>query len=187
MSGPSMVRMDSSASWSEAGRTPSIFRRSGISSSSGPICLNPQAARSLLPVVFKKTHLLLAGYTPAAIAANLRAAYQDKQLPSLEPGAMSYMMSKSAYLTDSEGHNTSHVMFYIGVSDGSTLGADMPKSPIASSSYWFPDDAKNPLERGLPTIRVFVVGVKRWSDGSVQAAKPIPCRFGRSKRPMYPP
>jgi len=141
---------------------------------SGPICLNPQAARSLLPVVFKKTHLLLAGYTPAAIAANLRAAYQDKQLPSLEPGAMSYMMSKSAYLTDSEGHNTSHVMFYIDVSDGSTLGADMPKSPIASSSYWFPDDAKNPLERGLPTIRVFVVGVKRWSDGSVQAAKPIP-------------
>jgi hypothetical protein len=117
--------------------------------------------------------LILAGDTPAEIAASLRAAYQNKELPSLEPGAMSYMMSKSAYLTDSDDHNTSHVMFYIGVSDGSTLGADLPKSPIESSSYWFPDDANNPLEHGLPTIRVFVVGVKRWSDGSVQAAKPI--------------
>jgi hypothetical protein len=140
---------------------------------SGPICLNKPAARSLLPAVFKKTRMLLAGYTPAAIAASLRAAYQIKELPLIETGAMSYMMSKSAYLTDSDGHNTSHLMFYLGLSDGSTLGADLPKSPIISSSYWFPEDANNPLERGLPMIRVFVVGVKRWSDGSVQAAKPI--------------
>jgi hypothetical protein len=140
---------------------------------SGPVCLNPAAARSLLPVMLKKIRMQLAGDTPAAIAAGLRAAYQSNQLPSLESGAMSYMMSKSAYLTDGDGHNTSHVMLYLGLSDGSTFGADLPKVPISSSSYWFPDDAKNPLERGLPTIRVFVVGVKRWSDGSVQAAKPI--------------
>jgi hypothetical protein len=140
---------------------------------SGPVCLNPPAARSLMPVILKKMRMQLAGSAPAAIAASLRTAYQAGELPSLEPGAMSYMMSKSAYLTDGDGHNTSHVMFYLGVSDGSTLGADQPKSPIASSSYWFPDDANNPLERGLPKIRVFVVGVKRWSDGSVQVVQPI--------------
>ena len=29
----------------------------------------------------------------------------------VESGAMSYMMSKDAYLTDSDGHNMSHLMF----------------------------------------------------------------------------
>jgi len=133
----------------------------------GPDCLNAPAARSLLPIVYKKTEMVLAGYSEAQIIAAIKAAFQKKEFPSLESDAMSYMMSKSAYLTDDDHHNVAHVMFYNTLSDAQIWGANLPKSPIASSSYWFPND-DNPQEHGLPPIRVFIVGVKRWSDGTPQ-------------------
>jgi hypothetical protein len=137
----------------------------------GPDCLNPPAARSLLPVVNKTTAMVLAGSSEAEIIAAIRAGYQNKQFPALESGAMSYMMSKSAYLTDDDHHNLAHVMFFNTLPNGQLWGADLPKSPIASSSYWFPNDDDNPKAHGLPPIRVFVVGVKRWSDGTLQIPK----------------
>jgi hypothetical protein len=133
----------------------------------GPDCLNAPAARSLLPIVYKRTDMVLAGYSEAQIIAAIKAAFQTKEFPSLESGAMSYMMSKSAYLTDDDHHNVAHVMFYTKLSDAGIWGANLPKSPIASSSYWFPNN-DNPQEHGLPPIRVFIVGVKRWSDGTPQ-------------------
>ena len=137
----------------------------------GPDCLNAPAARSLMPIVYLETKMVLAGYTESAIIAGIKAAFQDKKLPSLEPGAMSYMMSKSAYLTDDDHHNVSHVMIYNALSDGRTWGANLPKSPIASSSWWFPADDDTALAHGLPPIRLFIVGVKRWSDGTLQPTK----------------
>jgi len=137
----------------------------------GPDCLNPPAARSLLPVVNKTTAMVLAGSSEAQIIAAIKAGYQKKTLPALEPGAMSYMMSKSAYLTDDDHHNVAHVMFFNTLPNGQIWGADLPKSPIASSSYWFPNDDDNPQAHGLPPIRVFIVGVKRWSDGTLQPVK----------------
>jgi hypothetical protein len=137
----------------------------------GPDCLNAPAARSLLPIVYKTTEMVMAGSSEAEIIAALKAAFQKKELPALEPGAMSYMMSKSAYLTDDDGHNLAHVMFYTTFSDGRIWGADVPKSPIASSSYWFPNDDDKPQAHGLPPIRIFIVGVKRWSDGTPQPIK----------------
>jgi hypothetical protein len=137
----------------------------------GPDCLNAPAARSLLPIVYKKTEMVLAGYSEAQIITVLKAAFQKKELPALESGAMSYMMSKSAYLTDDDHHNVAHVMFFNSLSDGHIWGANLPKSPIASSSYWFPNDDDSPQAHGLPPIRVFIVGVKRWSDGTLQPVK----------------
>jgi hypothetical protein len=137
----------------------------------GPDCLNPPAARSLLPVVNKTTAMVLAGSSEAEIIAAIKAGYQKKKLPALEPGAMSYMMSKSAYLTDDDHHNVAHVMVFNTLPDGQLWGANLPKSPIASSSYWFPNDDDNPQAHGLPSIRIFIVGVKRWSDGTLQPTK----------------
>ena len=137
----------------------------------GPDCLNPPAARSLLPVIYKTTAMVLAGSSEAEIITAIKAGYQKKTFPALEPGAMSYMMSKSAYLTDSGHHNLAHVMFFNTLPDGQIWGADLPKSPIASSSFWFPNGDDTPQAHGLPPIRVFVVGVKRWSDGTLQPVK----------------
>jgi len=136
----------------------------------GPDCLNAPAARSFLPIVYKTTDMVLAGHSEAEIIAAIKAGFQKGEFPSLESGAMSYMMSKSAYLTDDDHHNVAHVMFYTTLSDAQVWGANLPKSPIASFSYWFPNDA-NPPAHGLPPIRLFIVGVKRWSDGTPQPIK----------------
>jgi hypothetical protein len=135
----------------------------------GAVCLNPPAARSLLPIVYKKTQMLLAGHSMSEIIDSVATAFRKKELPGLEPGAMSYMMSKAAYLTDEDGHNMAHVMVYVPLRDGADWGADLPRSPVESSSYWFPAEQANPPP-GLPPIRVFTVRVPRWSDGTAATA-----------------
>jgi len=67
----------------------------------GPICFNPAAARTYLPLTIKKTELVLAGRSKAEMFEGLKAAFDSKELPPLEPGAMCYMLSKQQYLNDS--------------------------------------------------------------------------------------
>ena len=122
----------------------------------GPICFNPPAARSVLPTTYKRTEMVLAGRTKAEIVDGNKAAFAKGELPPLEPGAMSYMMSKGAYLTDDGGHNLAHLMFYTPPLDGKTWGADLPKSPVMLI----------PQFKGAQPIDVFIVPVSRWSDGS---------------------
>ena len=122
----------------------------------GPICFNPPAARSVLPTTLERTELVLAGRTKAEIIEGNKAAFEKGGLPPLEPGAMSYMMSKDAYLTDGNDHNLAHLMFYAPPLDGRAWGADLPKSPIMLI----------PQFKGAQPIDVFIVPVGRWSDGS---------------------
>ena len=123
----------------------------------GPICFNPPAARSVLPTTYKRTEMVLAGRTKAEIIEGNKAAFEKGELPPLEPGAMSYMMSKGAYLTDDGGHNLAHLMFYTPPLDGKVWGADLPKSPVMLI----------PQFKGAQPIDVFIVPVSRWSDGSI--------------------
>lgn len=122
----------------------------------GPICFNPPAARSVLPATFARTEMALAGRTKAEIIEGNRAAFEKGKLPPLEPGAMSYMMSKRAYLTDKGDHNLAHLMFYAPPLEGKAWGADLPKSPVML----------NPQFKGVQPIDVFVVAVGSWSDGT---------------------
>jgi hypothetical protein len=122
----------------------------------GPICFNPPAARSVLPTTLKRTEMVLAGRTKTEIIEGNKAAFEKGELPPLEPGAMSYMMSKEAYLTDGGGHNLAHLMFYAPPLDGKAWGADLPKSPVTLHLQF----------KGAQPIDVFVVSVGRWSDGS---------------------
>ena len=122
----------------------------------GPICFNPPAARSVLPTTYKRTEMVLAGRTKAEIIEGNKAAFEKGELPPLEPGGMSYMMSKEAYLTDHGDHNLAHLMFYTPLLDGKVWGADLPKSPVIL----------NPQFKEAQPIDVFVVPVGRWSDGS---------------------
>ncbi|ULU24102.1 hypothetical protein [Dyella terrae] len=61
----------------------------------GPVCFNPEAARSILPMTYRRTALVLAGQSKEEIKKSIEAALAAKQLPPLEPGAMSYMMSQA--------------------------------------------------------------------------------------------
>src|ERR1700693_2300643 len=85
-------------------------------------CLNPPAARSLLPYAYKRTELLLAGHSKPEVIAAIKAAIDKRELPPLEPGTFSYMMSKGSYLTDNGGHNMPHLMFYEAAKDGAAWG-----------------------------------------------------------------
>ncbi len=123
----------------------------------GPVCYNPPAARSILPLTYKRTEMVLAGQSKAQIIDGIKTFIKQK-LPPLESGAMSYMMSKEQYLTDDDHHNwIAHLMFYTPLMDGAVWGADLPHSPVML----------NPQFNGAPEpIDVFMVPAGRWSDGT---------------------
>lgn len=92
----------------------------------------------------------------AEIIEGNKTAFEKGELPQLEPGAMSYMMSKRAYLTDKGGHNLAHLMFYAPPLEGKAWGADLPQSPVMLI----------PQFKGVEPIDVFIVPVSKWSDGT---------------------
>ena len=127
----------------------------------GPSCFNPQAARSVLPITLKRTDLALAGLSKAQIMDGIKKAFQNKELPALEPGAMTYMMSKQGRLNDRAGHWVPHLMFYVPLKDAKTWGAGAPDSPILV----------NPHFNGAPEpVTEFMVPVSEWSDGTLADA-----------------
>ncbi|GLQ91547.1 hypothetical protein [Dyella acidisoli] len=129
-------------------------------------CLNPQAARSMVPIIYLRAKMVMAGRSKAETVSALKAAFEKKQLPDLESGAMDYMMSKSSYLTDQGSHDMPHVMFYTHVKDGSDWGSGAEGSPVMSSPYWSFSQEEQPQTKGLPPILVFLVAVPNWSDGT---------------------
>ena len=125
----------------------------------GPLCSNPPAVRSILPITFKRTELVLAGLSRPQIMERLKASLAKKELPPLEPGAMSYMMSKDAYLSDDGEHRFAHLMFYTPLMDGASWGADLPNSPVILF----------PQFHGAPEpINVFIIATRKWSDATRQ-------------------
>jgi hypothetical protein len=129
-------------------------------------CLNPQAARSILPIAFLRSMMVMAGRSKAEILSAIKTAYEKKQLPDLESGAMDYMMSKSAYLTDEDDHNAPHLMFYSANEDAKDWGSGAAGSPVVSAPYWFFSSKEPSQMKGLPPILVFLVVVADWSDGT---------------------
>jgi hypothetical protein len=120
----------------------------------GPLCLNAAAVRSYLPRTIKKTDLVLAGRTKAQMIETIAAAIDKKELPVMEPGAMSYMLSKDSNLGDGNGHWRPHLMFFFSQADPATWGADLPGSPIiAVNDTW-------------EHLTTFLVPVRVWSDGT---------------------
>jgi hypothetical protein len=120
----------------------------------GPVCLNAAAARSYLPLTIKKTELILAGNSKAQMFEILTAAIDKKELPTAEPGAMGYMLSKQQYLGDDGQHWHPHLMFFIPQTDPATWGANLPGSQVFG------------LEIATDRLTQFFVPVREWSDGT---------------------
>jgi hypothetical protein len=129
-------------------------------------CVNPPAARSTIPLVSLQTKLLLAGHSKVETIAAIKAAFEKKELPAVEPGGVSYMMSKSAYLTDNGNHNGPHLMFYVAGNDPAAWGANLANSPVMGVNYWYLSEKSYPQLLSFPPITVFLVGVDKWSDGT---------------------
>ncbi len=125
----------------------------------GPLCLNPPAVRSYLPLTLKKTELVLAGQSKDQMFKSIESALEKKELPALEPGAMCYMLSKGGYLADVGGHWHPHLMFFVSPSDDQTWGANLPGSPVVAA-----DDAQDRL-------KIVMIPVAKWSDGTVDSTE----------------
>jgi hypothetical protein len=122
-----------------------------------PICFNPPATRTYLPLMVKRTEWLLAGQSKAQVFESIKAGFDKKELPMQEPGAMCYMMSKQGYLSDSVGHWHPHLMFFLPRVDARTWGAGLSDSPILAGDD--PDDH----------LIVFLVPIRKWSDGTADS------------------
>ncbi len=129
-------------------------------------CINPPAVRSVLPYAYKRTELLLAGHSKQEVIAAIKAAIDKKELPALEQGTVSYMMSKDSYLSDYGGHNAPHMMFYETTKDGAAWGANLTNSPVLAVNYWYISAEAYPQLKSFPPLSVFLVGVTKWSDGT---------------------
>ena len=126
-----------------------------------PMCFNPAAAQSILPITINRTEMVLAGMSKAQMIDSIKAGFENKELPLPEPGAMCYMMSRAGYLNDALGHFVPHLMFYFPLIDKSSWGADLPDSPVTL----------NPQFRDGPEpITEFVIPVGKWSDGTAAPA-----------------
>jgi hypothetical protein len=120
-----------------------------------PICFNPPAARTFVPIFLMKTKLVVAGKSKTEIVAATASALDKKELPGLEPGAMCYMLSKQQYLNDRGMSWHPHLMFLIPGDAAKSWGGNLPDSPVIA--------ADDPEER----VTIFMVWVGKWSDGTL--------------------
>ena len=123
----------------------------------GPICYNPAAVRSILPYTILRTKLILSGFTKDQMVEKIQTYLAGSQLPMPEPGAMSYMMSKSQYLGDDGGHWHPHLMFHLPRMGAASWGANLDGSPVVKDT----DHREGPEPE-----TIFMVPVDHWSDGS---------------------
>lgn len=119
-----------------------------------PVCFNPAAAKSFVPIFLMKTKLVLAGKSKPEIVEATGSAFSKKELPRLEPGSMCYMMSKQQYLNDRGKSWHPHLMFLVSGDVAKSWGADLPGSPVIA--------ANDPQER----VTIFMIWVPNWSDGT---------------------
>jgi hypothetical protein len=119
-----------------------------------PHCFNSAAATTFLPIYLLKTRQVLAGKPPGEIAAQITSAFDKKQLPSLAPSAMIYMMSGHQYLNDTGMSWHPHLMFIIPGHAEKSWGANLPGSPVIA--------VDDPEEHAT----IFMMMAAQWSDGT---------------------
>jgi hypothetical protein len=143
------------SSWMSPGASPDFWNPK----IRGPVCYNLAASGSVLAYTFRRTKLALAGDSKEKIFDEVRAALARKELPSPEPGAMSFMMSKDGYLSDADSQWHPHLMFHVPKVAGASWGANLPGSPVVLDDREFPEPET-----------IFMVPVSHWSDGTTAAA-----------------
>jgi hypothetical protein len=81
-----------------------------------------------------KARLVIAGKSKAEIAQAVTSAFDNKELPLPEPGAMCYMMSKQQYLNDGARNWHPHLMWFVPGDSAKSWGAQLPGSPVIAAN-----------------------------------------------------
>jgi hypothetical protein len=116
-----------------------------------------------LPIYVKKTELAIAGRSKTQIEDAIVDAIAKGELPTPEPGSLSYRMSKQGYLNASiKGPWLPHVMVFVPEIDPKILGSDLGDDvPLGAH------------EEKIGLYTTIEVPVSNWSDGT-----PSPHRDG---------
>jgi hypothetical protein len=115
-----------------------------------PICFNPPASRTVLPVYLERTLWVLAQRSLPAVVA----IATTHPVPDPERGSLAIMMSKHGYAGDAVGTLGPHVMVFLPEVPAEAWGANLEGVPISAA----PGDK--------PSITIFFLGARVWSDGT---------------------
>ncbi len=88
----------------------------------GPVCFDPVAARTVVPMEELKAKLGLAGKSPDEIAQEVAVQYGRGKLPTMEGVAFAYMWSASQHLGAHAGAWHPHMMIYAPYYENRFLG-----------------------------------------------------------------
>jgi hypothetical protein len=107
-----------------------------------PICLDPLAARTLMPYYELRTKLGLEGKTAEQIAEGVQAAYAKGEIPKRPDVCFAYMWSADQVLGP-VGHWHPHIMVYLPYYT-TLLGTKYPQNPLPAIG----DDEGTPFAVG---------------------------------------
>ena len=106
-----------------------------------PICFNPVASRTVLPLQELRAKLGMEGKTPDQIAEGVQSAYAKGELPRMETVAFAYMFSADQNLGPGVGPWHPHMMLYTPYYENSMLGGNQ----IGGAVPFVGDDAGTPF------------------------------------------
>jgi hypothetical protein len=105
-----------------------------------PICFDPVAARTVVPMEELKAQLGLAGKSPDEIAHEVAVQYGLGKLPKMESVAFAYMWSASQQLSSQAGPWHPHMMIYSPYYENRFLG----NNPVGNHNAPFVVAEKTP-------------------------------------------
>lgn len=128
--------------WSAPTFTPAQFR--GLihdATVRAPICYNPAAARTVLPLQHLRTKLGMAGKEAEQIADGVQSAYARGEIPKMDGVGFAYMFSGDQNLGGGIGAWHPHIMVFAPYHDNAMLGGNAFGGPLPFVS----DDAGTPF------------------------------------------
>jgi hypothetical protein len=123
-----------------------------------PICFNPVASRTMLPVEEMRARLGMEGKDPDQIAEAVQAAYTKGELPKMDTVAFAYMFSADQYLGPGVGAWHPHMMIYAPYNSNAMMGGNPQGSMLPTVG----DDAGTPFAvTVIPVDHELAVKMKR--------------------------
>lgn len=123
----------------------------------GADCLNPEAAKSVLPHFREHADWALSGLSKADMIAKTKAEIAANTYSLPGPGAVAFMLSKQQRVADQNPHWHPHLMFFVANASDAMWGANLAGSPVMTGVS------------GSDPITTFLVPVGKWSDGTPDA------------------
>jgi hypothetical protein len=124
-----------------------------------PQCWNAAAVSSVFPEILKRTQWVLAGVSKEEMLARTKAAWAAHEFLPPAPESVAYMMSRDQHINDPQPGAPAnwhpHVMFFVPATEDSKWGANLPGSPVISTTS------------DVDPITTFFVVAPKWSDGSL--------------------